>query len=56
MIGVDEHYDGGHCDEYALGSEYVRVLNMLELPMVVNKISHNTCLTEFGEFLGLSIS
>ena len=26
MIGVDEHYDGGHYDEYALGSEYVRVI------------------------------
>ena len=47
MIGVDEHYDGGHYDEYASGSEYVRVLNMLELPMVVNKISHNRYLAGF---------
>ena len=33
--------------EYNLDSEYVRVFNMLELQMVLNKILHNIYLTEF---------
>ena len=41
--------------EYNLDSEYVRVFNMLELHMVLNKILHNRYLTEFWICLELWI-
>ena len=41
MVDVRQYY------EYNLDSEYVRVLNMLGLHMVLNKIFHNRYLTEF---------
>ena len=41
MSGVWYH------DEYALDSEYARVLNMLELHMTLNRIPHNRYFAEF---------
>ena len=39
--------DVWHYDELALDSEYVTVLNMLELRMVLNKIPYNRCVAGF---------
>ena len=41
MIDILQYY------EYALHSEYVRVLNMLRLHMALDKILHNRYLTGF---------